>query len=62
MGVEVTLRLRDSLKHHLREVIVHCEKKFGQRGSSYTPSDFKIARVSQSLLDKLEFEINNDEK
>ena len=56
LGEETTQQLSDSLKYHLKTIIEHCEQTLEKDGSSYTPSDFKFVRLSQSLLDVLHSE------
>jgi len=54
--------LSNSFKRHLTQITEHCLKQIRDEGSSYTPSDFKVVNISQSLLDNLETlsKINED--
>ncbi|MDR7132806.1 hypothetical protein J2X69_005181, partial [Algoriphagus sp. 4150] len=51
-----------SLESHLKAIIHHCEEKLDREGASYTPSDFKTVKISQSLLSRLQFEKQSDEE
>ena len=54
LGEEVSKQLSKGLRSHLLNVIKHCEEKLENEGASYTPSDFSMIRISQSLLDCLQ--------
>lgn len=56
LGFAVTRQFGERLKSSLSEIIQHCEQKFSNEGSSYTSSDFKKVRISQSLLNRLQSE------
>ena len=54
LGEDITRQLSNSFKRGLTAIIEHCEEKLEQEGSSHTPSDFNLVRISQPLLDRLE--------
>ena len=54
LGADATKKLSEDYKIHLTKIINHCIEKIENKGSSYTPSDFKSVKISQSLLDKLQ--------
>jgi amino acid adenylation domain-containing protein/non-ribosomal peptide synthase protein (TIGR01720 family) len=55
LGVASTSLLAIHFKNHLLEVLKHCVSKLEKVGISYTPSDFKYVKVSQHLLDQLQY-------
>ncbi|WKL50105.1 amino acid adenylation domain-containing protein [Flavobacterium pectinovorum] len=55
LGEEKTKELAAGFKHHLEKVIEHCADRVSRSETSYTPSDFNSVRISQSLLDSLEY-------
>lgn len=54
LGKDMAKLLSDCYKAQIIRIIEHCNEKIENKESSYTPSDFKLAKVSQSLLDKLQ--------
>lgn len=62
LGEQTTKQLTDRLQHHLTFIIEHCCHKWRTEGSSISPSDFKGPKLSQSLLDRLQLEINLHEE
>ena len=54
LGEDITKKLSDSFEDQLTKIINHCNEKLENKEVSYTPSDFKSVRISQSLLDKLQ--------
>jgi amino acid adenylation domain-containing protein/non-ribosomal peptide synthase protein (TIGR01720 family) len=53
MGEKVTKKLADSFKQQLIMITQHCLDKVNKEGTSFTPSDFQSANISQKLLDRL---------
>jgi non-ribosomal peptide synthase protein (TIGR01720 family) len=61
LGTDKTERLVASFQAHLKTVTEYCLAQLSEIGSGYTPSDFSTVKISQSLLDKLQFENENEE-
>ncbi|WP_299316055.1 condensation domain-containing protein, partial [uncultured Aquimarina sp.] len=61
LGEEKTDQLSDSFKIHLETIIEHCIEKLDRDGVSYTPSDFKLVELGQSLLDRLQLEAHTNQ-